>query len=390
MTNFEFLVPTKIIFGQDTENTVGSRVKEYYGGKILLHYGGSSAERSGLLARVRKSLDDAGVEYKELGGVMPNPRLTLVHEGVELCRKEGIGFILAVGGGSAIDSSKAIAMGVPYDGDVWDFYCGNAAPKTALPVATVLTIPAAGSESSPSTVITNELTGRKYGCTNELTRPVFSIMNPVLTYTLPAYQTACGAADIMAHIMERYFTNEQGVDFTDRLCEAGLKTIIVNVPKVLENPGDYASRANVMWAGAVAHNGLFGTGRTEDWASHGIEHELSAMYDIAHGAGLAIIFPAWMRYVMENNVMRVAQFANRVWDVSMNFENPAETALGGIKCLKNFFKSIGLPTSLSEAGIDDSAIAEMAQKCTGNDSFTVGGFAKLTANDVYEIYKLAL
>ena len=357
--------------------------------KVLLHYGGGSVKKSGLYDRVKKALSDAGVEIVELGGAQPNPRLKLVKEGIALCREKGIEFILAVGGGSVIDSAKAIAVGVPYSGEVWDFYDGKAVPQNALPVGVILTIPAAGSESSPSSVITNDDGAFKRGLTVELIRPVFAIMNPVLTFTLPAYQTACGAADIMAHIMERYFTNTTHVEFTDRLCEAGLKTIISNVHDVLKNPEDYGARAEVMWTGSVAHNDLFGTGREGDWASHMIEHEISGIYDVAHGAGLAVVFPAWMKYVYKHNVQRFVQFANRVWNVDIDHENPERTALEGINRLERFFTSIGLPVTLPQLGVKDDRFDEMAKKCTRNDSFTVGGFVKLKSNDVHEILKLA-
>lgn len=389
MENFVFQNATRIIFGKETETQVGQETRRY-ANKVLLHYGSGSIKQSGLYDIIIQSLKDAGVSYVELGGVKPNPRLSLVREGIKICREEKIGFILAVGGGSAIDSAKAIAVGVPYDGDVWNFYTGKDQVKEALPVGTVLTIPAAGSESSPSSVITNEDGWYKKGLTTEFIRPVFSILNPELTYTLPDYQTSCGAADIMAHIMERYFTNTKNVELTDRLCEATLKTIINNVPYVLMNPVKYAARAEVMWAGCVAHNDLLGTGRAGDWASHDIEHEISGIYDIAHGAGLAIIFPAWMQYVYKQDINRFAQFAVRVWNVEYNYFNPEETALKGIEKLKEFFSFIGLPVSLGEADIDDSRIEEMADKCTGGDTHTVGNFVKLKKADVASIYRLAL
>jgi len=389
MNNFVFQNATKIIFGKETEAQVGLETKKH-ADKVLLHYGGGSIKQSGLYDIIIQSLKDAGVGYVELSGVQANPRLSLVYEGIKICREEYISFILAVGGGSVIDSAKAISVGVPYDGDVWDFYTGKAKVDKALPIGTVLTIPAAGSDSSPSSVITNEDGWYKRGLSSEHIRPVFSILNPELTYTLPDYQTACGAADIMAHIMERYFTNVKSVELTDRLCEATLKTMINNVPKVLLNPLSYSARAEIMWAGTIAHNDLLGTGRAGDWASHDIEHELSAIYDIAHGAGLAIIFPAWMSYVYKQDISRFAQFAARVWDVEYNAFNPEETALKGIEKLKEFFSFIGLPVSLEEADIDDSRIDEMADKCTGSDTHTVGSFKKLNKADVANIYRLAL
>jgi alcohol dehydrogenase YqhD (iron-dependent ADH family) len=389
MNNFVFQNPTRIIFGKDTEAQVGQETAKY-AKKVLLHYGGGSIKKTGLYDRVVKSLKEAGIEIFELGGVLPNPRLSLVKEGIRLCREHQIEFILAVGGGSAIDSAKAIAIGVPYEGDVWDFFEYKASPQKSLQVGVVLTIPAAGSEASDSAVITKEDTLDKRGVTHSLLFPVFSIMNPELTFTLPDYQTACGTADIMAHIMERYFTPTRHVDLTDRLCEATLKTMILNVPKALKNPNDYDARAEIMWAGTVAHNNLLGMGRRTDWASHGIEHELSAIYDIAHGAGLAIVFPAWMKYVYKEDIARFAQFAKRVWNVDDNFFDLEEMALKGIESLEAFFTSIGLPTRLSHVNIDASRLEEMAKKATGNDAFTLGFFKKLTSRDVLEIYKLAL
>ncbi|HOK29295.1 MAG TPA: iron-containing alcohol dehydrogenase [bacterium] len=387
MRDFEFLSPTKIIFGRNSEAKVGREVKNY-SRKILLHYGKGSIIKTGLYDRVVKSLKEEGIDFIELGGVQPNPRVSLVREGIEICRKNGINFILAIGGGSVIDSSKAIAVGVPYSGDVWDFYAGKMEPKTALPVGVVLTIPAAGSEASKSSVITNEDGWYKRSINTEIIRPRFAIMNPEVTFTLPPYQTACGAADIMAHVMERYFTNDKGVNFTDRLCEATLKTVIYNVPIVLKKPDDYDARAQIMWASTIAHNDLLSTGRTGDWASHGIEHELSGIYDIAHGAGLAIVFPAWMKYVYKHNIERFIQFAINVWNVEPNFESPERIALEGIERLKRFFKDIGLPTSLSEANIGEDRLEEMATKATERGE--LGEFVKLKKEDVLNILRSAL
>lgn len=389
MKNFEFLSPTKIIFGKDKEKQVGSEVKKY-SSKILLHYGGGSIKKYGLYDKVVKSLVNAGVEFFELGGVKPNPRLSMVKEGIELCRREDIDFILAVGGGSVIDSAKAISLGIPYQGDVWDFFEGKTSPESSVPVGVILTIPAAGSEASKSTVITNEDGWYKRGLNNELNRPVFAIMNPEITYTLPAYQTACGASDIMAHIMERYFTNVEGVDFTDRLCEATLKTMIKNTPIVLDEPKNYDARANIMWASTIAHNDLLGTGRIGDWSSHLIEHELSGIYDVAHGAGLAVIFPAWMKYVYKHNTDRFVQFAVRVFNVEQDFYNPEKTVLKGIQRLKDFYSEIGLPVTLKQLDISNERLQEMAEKCKKPDGNTVGKFMELNTEDVLNIYKLAL
>jgi len=388
MDNFTFRNPTKIIFGKGTESTVGMETAKY-GKKVLLHYGGGSIMKSGLYDRVVASLKAAGLAYVELGGVQPNPRLELVHRGGKLCRDEGVDFILAVGGGSTIDSAKAIAMGVPYEGDVWDFYAGKAAPKRALPVATVLTIPAAGSESSDSTVITNEDGWFKRGYSSELVYPVFSILNPELIFTLPAFQVVCGAADIMAHMMERYFTNSKNVETVDRIIESTMKTVIHNVPKFLANQKDYDAAAEIMWSGTLAHNNIMSTGRMGDWASHNIEHELSAIYDVAHGAGLATVFPAWMKYTMKHDLTRYVQYAERVWNVDVNHWDPEGTALEGIRRQEAFYRSVGLPVTLKELGAGEDRLEEMADKATKGDTETIGQFVKLKKADIMAILDLA-
>lgn len=388
MENFSFRCPTKIIFGSSAEDNVAAEVIKY-SKKILLCYGGGSIKKTGLYDRVVKSLESSNIEFIELGGIKPNPRLSLVKEGIRLCRENNIDFILVVGGGSAIDTGKAIAVGVPYSGDVWDFYMGSATVTEAMPIGVILTIPATGSEASDSSVITNEDGWYKKGVNSDLIRPAFSILNPELTYTLPSYQTACGAADIMAHVMERYFTNAKHVDLTDRLCEATLKTVINNAQIALEDPRNYDARAEIMWAGTIAHNGLLSTGRIGDWASHRIEHELSGIYDIAHGAGLSIIFPAWMKYVYKHDLNRFVQFAVRVWDVDMEFESLEAIALEGIKRMTEFFRKIGLPVTLSEANIPEDRFEEMADKCTNSDKKTQGQFVVLYKEDVINIYKLA-
>lgn len=389
MNNFRFYSPTYFVFGKETENEAGKCVKRFGGSKVLIHYGGGSVVRSGLLGRVKESLKNEGLSFVELGGVMPNPRSGLVYEGIDLCKKEGVDFILAVGGGSAIDSAKAIAAGVKYDGDFWDFYEGKPIIE-ALPVGTVLTIAAAGSEGSGDSVITKEEGMLKRGAGSEALRPVFSILNPELTQTLPAYQTACGSTDIMAHVFERYFTNTKEVEITDRLCEAVLLTMVKEVPRVIEDPNNYEARANIMWAGMVAHNNLVGVGREQDWSSHGIEHELSALYDVAHGAGLAVVFPAWMTFVMKQDINRFAQIAVRVWGCEMNFDNPQETAKEGIKRFKEFLTSIGMPISFKELGAKEEDIPFMVEKLGLGDKGTMGGFLPLTSKDVEQIYRLAL
>jgi len=390
MQNFTFYSPTYFVFGKEQENQVGYYVKRFGGSKVLIHYGGGSAKKSGLIDRVEASLDKEGIEYVELGGVLPNPRSGLVYEGIELCKKEGVDFILAVGGGSTIDSSKAIAAGVKYDGDFWDFYEKGIPVENALKVGTILTIAAAGSEGSADTVITKEEGMLKRGASGEALRPAFSILNPELTQTLPAYQTACGITDIMAHVFERYFTNTTDVEVTDRLCEALLLTMIKEAPKVIANPNDYEARANIMWAGMVAHNNIVGVGREQDWSSHGIEHELSALYDVPHGAGLAVIFPAWMKYVMKHDIARFAQVAVRVWNVEMDFANPEITAAEGIKRFEEFLTSIGMPINFEQLGAKEEDIPYMVETIGLGDQGTMGSFVKLSNEDVEKIYHLAI
>lgn len=388
MDNFVFQNPTKIIFGRNTEGEAGALVPAY-GSRVLLHYGGGSIKKTGLYNTIVESLKTNNVEVYELPGVKPNPRLSLVREGIEMCRNNDIGFILAVGGGSVIDSAKAIAMGSVYDGDVWDFFTGKAVPSKALPIGTILTIPAAGSEASTGCVITKEEGKLKRAVNSELIYPKFSILNPELAFTLPKYQVACGTADIMAHLMERYFTNTKNVELTDRLIEAALKTIINNSPVVLNKQDDYEAWSEIMWSGTIAHNNLLNTGRIGDWGSHDIEHELSGIYDVAHGAGLAVVFPAWMKYVYKHDINRFVQFATRVWNADNNVWDPEGTAILGIKRLEAFFKSIGLPITLKELGVPDDKLEEMADKCTNSDTTKVGNFVKLGKADVLDILKLA-
>lgn len=391
MDNFTFYSPTYFVFGKDEENNVGKYVKRFNGSKVLIHYGGGSVIRSGLLDRIKSSLKIEGIEYIELGGVKPNPRSGLVYEGIELCRKKNVDFVLAVGGGSTIDSAKAIAAGTVYDGDFWDFYQGKPVDH-ALPIGTVLTISAAGSEGSPDSVITNENGMFKRGASGEAYRPAFSILNPALTQTLPAYQTACGITDIMAHLFERYFTTTPEVEVTDRMIEGLLLTMIHEGPRAVADPDNYDARANIMWAGMMAHNNSCGVGRVQDWASHNIEHELSAIYDCAHGAGLAVVFPAWMEYVYQNDVMRFAQIAVRVWGCQMDFADPEKTALAGIDALRHFLKSIGMPSNFEELGAKEEDIPQMAHTACYGDGGEghIGGFVSLSEEDVINIYRLML
>lgn len=391
MNNFKFYSPTYFVFGKGEENNAGKYVKRFGGTRVLIHYGGGSIIRSGLIDRVKASLTADGITFVEFGGVKPNPRSGLVYEGIELCKREGVDFVLAVGGGSTIDSAKAIAIGALYDGDFWDFYSGKPV-REALPVGTVLTIAAAGSEGSSGSVITKEEGMLKRSAGGDAIRPKFSIMNPELTETLPAYQTACGITDIMAHLLERYFTNTKDVEVTDRVIEGLLLTMVNEAPKVIANPHDYEARANIMWAGMMAHNNCCGVGREQDWASHDMEHELSALYDCAHGAGLAVVFPAWMEYNMNHDIMRFAQIATRVWGCNMDFAHPETTAKAGIEAFRAFLRSIGMPQTLGELGgkaEDIPYLAHTAAYGNGNGG-TLGSFVVLKEEDMANIYKLMI
>lgn len=390
MENFRFYAPTYFCFGKDSEQNIGELVKRFGGTKVLIHYGGGSIKGNGVFDKVVASLKAASIPYIEQGGVMPNPRSGLVYEGIELCRKEKIDFVLAVGGGSSIDSAKAIAAGAVYDGDFWDYYGTGKTVDKALMIGTVLTIAAAGSEGSADSVITHEKGMLKRATTGEALRPKFSILNPESTCTLSAYQTACGITDIIAHVCERYFTNTKDVEVTDRLCEGILKAIIEEAPKVMENLQDYQARANIMWAGMVAHNNICGVGREQDWSSHEIEHELSSLYDVAHGAGLAVIMPAWMTYVMKHDANRFAQFAVRVWGCDMNFANAEITATEGIERFRIFLSSIGMPVNFKELGAKEEDIPALVKHLGVTKDNRIGGFMKLDPSDVEAIYRLAL
>ncbi len=389
MINFEFSNTTEIVFGKETQKQVGEKIRKYSDcGKALLVYGSDRIKRDGLFDQVAESLKAQGIEAVELGGVKPNPRLGLVREGIEICRKEGISFILAVGGGSVIDTAKAIGVGVPYEGDVWDFFLGKDTPKKTLMTAAVCTIPAAGSESSLSAVITNEDGWYKKSINLDLIRPVFSIVNPELTYSLPAYQIGCGVVDMMTHIMERYFTNTDHVDLTDRLCEAALRSILVNGEKTLREPENYDYRAEIVWAGTLAHNGLLNTGRVQDWASHRIGLEMSGLYDIAHGASLAIVYPNWMKFVYKHDMDRFVQFAVRVFDVDLAYGRKEEIILEGISRMQEFFRKLGMPLTFADAGLPVDRFEEMADKATYGDTIPVGNFVKIGKADMMEIYEL--
>lgn len=391
MKNFDYCAPTRVVFGKDTVEQVGRLVAEQGCKKVLIHYGGGSAKRSGLLNRVAASLTQAGIAYVMLGGVVPNPRLGLVREGIALCKREHVDFILAVGGGSVIDSSKAIGYGIANDGDVWEFYDKKIAPPACAPVGTVLTIAAAGSEMSNSSVITNEDGWLKRGLSSEVCRCKFAVMDPTLTYTLPAYQTASGAADIMMHTMERYFTKVDTMGLTDGIAEALIKSVMRDVRAALDNPEDYDARAGLMWASSLSHNGLTGCGTDGgDWASHQLEHELGGKYDIAHGAGLCAVWASWARTVMPAAPARFAAFAVNVMGIQAGTDD-AETASRGIDAMESFFRSIGMPVCISEMGIDliDEDIQELAYKCTFMGRRTIGRIVSLDQDAIANIYRMA-
>lgn len=390
MIDFTFENPTRIHFGKESLSHLAEEVRRH-GNRILLVYGGGSIKRIGLYDQVMAILNTESAQVWEVAGVQPNPRLSLVYKGIELCREHQIQLVLAVGGGSAIDTAKAIVNGACYDGDVWDLFTGKGSNTEVLPLGTIVTIPAAGSEMSNSSVITREEDQCKCGRNTPLNFPKFSILNPEYTYSLPPYQTACGIVDIMAHMMERYFTQVENVELTDRMTEGALRTMINNAPIVFEKPGDYNARAEIMWTGCLAHNTLFQTGRIGDWASHKIEHELSALYDIAHGAGLAIVFPAWMKYVLpRGGAKKLKQFATRVFDVPENFGTVEEIAAEGIARLEAFYRSLGLTTTLTQNGIDEKDFDRMAERAVRLAGGKLGFFLPLRAADVKAIYQLAL
>ena len=392
MQNFDFYTPTRMIFGKDTQKQVGKIVKEYGFKKVLVHFGGASAKKSGLLDQVTDALEAEGIAYVTLGGVQANPTLAMAKEGIELCKKEGVDMILAVGGGSVIDSSKCIADGVGNpDTDVWNFFIGQGAPKKALPVGVILTLSASGSEMSASCVITNEEQGLKRGFNSVTHRPLFSICNPELTYTVSKFQTGCGTVDIMMHTLERYFSLGGDTPLTDRIAEGLLKTVIEAGKVADQEPDNYEARASLMWAGSLSHNGLTGLGRDFFMQVHQLEHELSGMYPrVAHGAGLSALWPSWARYVCAGDVNRFARYAVNVWNIDMDFENPMNTALAGIQATEDFFKSLGMPTSLKELDVEPEKIEEMAVKCTNYGKRTLPGIKVLGKEEMMEIYRMAM
>lgn len=392
MNIFNFFAPTKVIFGKDAEKNVGELIKEQNCKKVLVHYGSNSAKKSGLLDRVFESLKSNNIDFVELGGVVPNPRLSLVYKGIELCKKENVDFILAVGGGSVIDSSKAISYGISNSCDVWDFYTGKETVKASAPIGVILTIAAAGSEMSNSSVITNENGWLKRGCNTDFGRCKFTIMNPEITYTLPMYQTQCGCTDILMHTMERYFICENTMELTDSISESLMKTVIRNAKILMKEPENYNARAEIMWAGSLSHNGLTGFGSTKgDWATHQLEHELGGMFDIAHGAGLATVWGSWARYVYKENISRFVQFAVNVMGIYNDYKNPEETALKGIEEMEKFYKSIEMPISIHDMGIEltESQIDELAYKCSFENKRTIGSFKVLNTEDMKNIYTMA-
>lgn len=392
MKDFNFYAPTRVVFGRQAEEQLSQLVRQYGGTKVLIHYGGGSARRSGLLDKVEKMLVEADIPYVELGGVVPNPLLSKVKEGIGLCCREGVDFILAVGGGSVIDSAKAIGYGVPYEGDVWDFWEGKAVPHSCLPIGVMLTIPAAGSEMSSSCVITRDDGLIKRGINSDLCRCRFAIMNPERTMTLPDYQTAAGATDILMHTLERYFSKHEDMMLTDALAEALMRTVIDVTPDVLTQPDDYRLRAQIMWAGSLSHNDLMECGTEKDFATHKLEHELSALYGVTHGAGLAALWPSWARYVMDRHLSRFVQFAVNVMGVTNDFTNPRATALKGIAAIERFFSSIGMPVSIPELigrPATDEEIALLVRKCSRDGKMNIGAMEILTPADMEQIYCMA-
>ena len=390
MENFEFVSPTHFVFGKGAEEQVGAKLAERGASKALLHFGGQSAVKSGLIDRVKASLDAQGIEHVELGGVRPNPEITLVREGVALCKEHDIDWVLAVGGGSVIDSAKAIAVGAHYDGDVWDFFETKQQTADVLPIAVVLTIPAAGSEASKNTVVSNDELQMKSGYPNNAQRPKLAFMNPELTFPLPPFQTAAGLTDMFCHLLERFFDDVGAVPVTDNLCLSLMKTVRAEAPRVMVDPENYDARANVMWAGMLCHQGLAGVGRHEDWATHGLEHEVSALYpEITHGAGLAALFPAWMEFVYSENPGRFAHYGREVFGLAPTGDVDAD-ALSAIDETRAFFASLGMPTTLAELDVEEDDIEKLIPTLKENKGEPFGSFKKLTMDDAREIYRLAL
>lgn len=392
MFDFKYFTPTKVLFGKNTEDKVADLIQEFGGKKVLIHYGGGSVIRSGLMQKVTDKLDAAGIAYVKLGGAVPNPRLSLVYEGIELCKKEGVDFLLALGGGSAIDSAKAIGYGLMNEGDVWDLYDYKKQAKASMPLGVILTLAATGSEMSDSSVITKEEGLVKRGYSSDFGRPKFAILNPELTMTLPDYQTACGCTDIMMHTMERYFTNGGNMELTDSMAEALLRTVKSNALILAKDPKNYDARAEVMWAGSLSHNGLTGCGNDGgDWMTHKLEHELGGLYDVAHGAGLAAIWGSWARYVYKNCLPRFKRYAINVMGIAPDAGSDEEIALKGIEAMEAFYREIKMPTNLRELGVEatDEDLKLMAHKCAVGVNGGKGSARFLKEEDMYEIYKMS-
>ncbi len=392
MFDFKYFTPTKVLFGKNTEDKVAELIQEFGGKKVLIHYGGGSVIRSGLMQRVTDKLDEAGIKYIKLGGAVPNPHLSLVYEGIELCKKEGVDFLLAVGGGSAIDSAKAIGYGVMNGGDVWDFYDYKRKATSSMPLGVILTLAATGSEMSDSSVITKEEGLVKRGYSSDFGRPKFAILNPELTMTLPDYQTACGCTDIMMHTMERYFTNGGNMELTDSMAEALLRTVKENAKILAKDPKNYEARAEVMWAGSLSHNGLTGCGNDGgDWMTHKLEHELGGLYDVAHGAGLAAIWGSWARYVYKNCLPRFKRYSINVMGIPADAGTDEEIALKGIEAMEDFYREIKMPTNLRELGVNatDDDLKLMAHKCAVGVNGGKGSARFLKEEDMLEIYKMS-
>ncbi len=388
MNNFEFRSPTKFILQKDADKLCGQEIKRIADVCLFVHYGDDFMYKSGLYTRIKESLEAAGIRYHELPGVEPNPKVCLVRKGIEICREKNVGCVLAVGGGSVIDTAKAIAIGAKYDGDVWDFYCKRAEPKESLPVGTVMTLPATGSEGSRGSVLKNEETNESADVLSDLLRPAFTLMNPELTLTLPKQQTVLGIVDMFSHVMERYFSNSVNVNLTDYMCEGVMKSILVNAGILMQNPNDYHARAELMWTSVIAHNELLGTGRNQDWATHMMGAQLSAQYNAVHGATLSVLLPCWAEYVYKENLPRFVQFANRVFHVEVDFYDQEYTALEGIRRLRGFFQSMDAPSSMSEIGVvNDEKFRKMAEDACrfGN----IGGIKILNVEDVEHIYRMA-
>ena len=390
MLDFTYHIPTKVVFGRSALSSLPGLLRDAGAKHVLVHFGGQSAVKSGLIDKVKVLLDEAGVRYTLRGGVAPNPEVSLIREGVELCRREGIDFVLAVGGGSVIDSAKGIALGAKMDEDIWSIFERRCSPTTALPVGSILTIAASGSEMACGLVVSNDEIGLKRNYSTPALRPVFCIENPELTYTVSKWQTACGTIDILMHTLERYFTPTRDVDFTDELCEGLCRAVIRAGRIAYENPTDYEARATLMWAGSLSHNELMGLGRAGDWASHQMEHDLSGMYDsISHGAGLAVLFPAWCRYVMQQDLPRFCRYAEKVWGISGEGLTPQQHAEKGVEATQAYFVSLGMPTDLKAFGVDPDRLPEMAEKCSFNGQRTLGSLMRLDVQDMLNIYRLA-